>query len=243
MFILVLIGFPVVVAILLDFSIFKFATGQVDSWIMFWGSYLGAIIGASAVYFVAQLQIKKQHEQQIEAIRIENKHSISREIEQFLITTRLNKFEEAIKTCEKISDITLNLSNDFVEYVTLTDIINNEESPAREEEFKQKVYEIKRKHREYHALIILNVTELEILSNYSSDIKDNCISITTSLSNMWSEAKNCYFSKEGYKNYLKPNEKSLLKDFDFLISTLVQLIKVLNNNISLELTNIEQRIL
>lgn len=241
-FILVLIGFPVIVAIFLDFSIFEFATGQVDSWIMFWGSYLGAIIGASAVYFVAQLQIKKQHEQQLEAIRIENKHSISREMEQFLITTRLDKYEKTIRTCEKLLNVTMKLSNEFVEYVTYKDILNNKESPEREEELEQKVYEIKSKHREYHALMILNVTELEVLSNYSPEIKDTCADITLKLNDLWLEAKNCYLSKDGYKNYLFPNESFLLKDTEPLLNKLTHLIRLLNNKISIELIDIERRI-
>ena len=69
---------PVLLAKLLELNIFSFAMGKVDTWITFWGSYLGAIIGASVVYFVAQLQMKSQQELQIEAIKIENQNSTRR---------------------------------------------------------------------------------------------------------------------------------------------------------------------
>ncbi|QOS88754.1 hypothetical protein [Peribacillus sp. JNUCC41] len=243
LFFLLLIGFPIVLTLLLRLSIFRFAPGQVDSWIAFWGSYVGAIIGASVVYFVAKLQIGKQYEQQIKSIKLENEHSISREMEQFLITTRLGKYEKTIKVCEKLSNLTIELNNEFVKYVTYTDIINNKEDPDRENDFKEKIYAIRTKHSEFHALIILNTTELMTLSNYSPDIKDYCTKLTWKLNGLWAEAKGCYYSKDEYKNYLKPNEQYLLKDAEFILSTLLELIKELNNKINSELIKIEKKIL
>src|SRR5699024_12072679 len=50
----------------------QFISGPIESWIGFWGSYIGAIIGSAAVFIVAKHQIKKQHEQQINDIQAES---------------------------------------------------------------------------------------------------------------------------------------------------------------------------
>lgn len=239
---LIIIGFPVLLTIFLKLSAFQFAPGTVDSWIAFWGSYVGAIVGASVVYFVAQLQMKKQQELQIEAIKLENKHSTSREMEQFLITTKLDKYEKIIEVCERLSDITIKISNEFVSFVTYKDIINNKEDSQKENEYKEKVYEIKIKHHEYHSLLIQNTSKLGTLSNYSPDIVESCTKLTVKINNLWLEARECYLSKDGYKNYLKPNERYLLEDAEFIMDTLMYLIKDLNKKISNELIKIEKKI-
>lgn len=242
LFILLLIGFPIILALLLNVPVFKYASGQLDSWIMFWGSYIGAVIGASVVYFVARFQIQKQHDQQISSIKLESKHSISREMEHFLITTRLGKYEKIIKVCDSIGKIQTEISNDFVRYITYMDIINNKEDPDREKEFKDKIYEIKTKHYEYHSLILLNTTELRTLTNYSPDIKEDCGELSWKLNDLWLEARECYYSKNKYKQYFKPDERILLNNAELIIDIVSKLIEEMNIKISSELTEIERRI-
>lgn len=242
LFLLLLIGFPIMLVLLLNVPVFKFAAGQIDSWIMFWGSYIGAVIGASVVYFVARFQIQKQHEQQISSIKLENKHSISREMEHFLITTRLGKYEKTIEVCDRIGKLLNEISNDFVRYVTYMNIINNKEDPEREKEFKEKIYKIKTKHSEYHSLILLNTTELVTLSNYSPDIRADCDKLSWKLNDLWIEVKECYYSKDKYKQYFKPNERVLLNDSELITTIITNLMEEMNIKISSELTGIERKI-
>lgn len=70
-----ILGIPLALVFILQTDLFNFSIGEVDSWITFWGSYIGAIIGASVVYFVARIQIKSQYDQQSETLR---------EIEQYI---------------------------------------------------------------------------------------------------------------------------------------------------------------
>lgn len=116
MFFIVLIGIPILLVSLLDAEIFSYASGEVESWITFWGSYIGAIFGASAVYFVSRFQIKKQYEQQIKAIEIENTHSTKREMKQFYLTNKLNKIEEMQEILNNLNVITIDFNNELVEF-------------------------------------------------------------------------------------------------------------------------------
>lgn len=241
LFILVLVGFPVILTLSLNLPVFQFASGQVDSWIAFWGSYIGAIIGASAVYFVAKFQIQKQHEKQLSAIDIENKYNSKREMEQFLITTKLEKYEETIEVIERLSQLLMKMSNEFVEFVTYTDIINNREDPIKEEELKEKVYMIKSSHRNNHEAIMYNVTKLNILANYSSEIEKDCAVVITNFNNIWVEAKECYLSKNEYRKYVKPNDKLLLKHSKETLDLLTELIHYFNDKISNQLVEIERK--
>ncbi len=239
---LVVIGTPLILVYLLDKEIFSFASGQVDSWIMFWGSYTGAIIGASAVYFVARFQLQKQHEKQLKAIEVENKHNEKREMEQFLITTKLDKYEKTIEVCERLSNLLMKISNEFVMYVTYTDIINNQEDPSKEDELKEKIYIIENGHRSHHETITYNISKLNVLTNYSLEIEEECGAIIRNFYEIWDEAKKCYLSKEVYKKYLNPNEKFLLNRSEETLLTLTTLIHHFNDKISNKLVEIEKKI-
>ncbi|WP_156289436.1 hypothetical protein [Oceanobacillus salinisoli] len=220
--VLSLIGFPIVLTILMDFPIFNFASGQVDSWITFWGSYVGAIIGASVVYFVARLQINKQYEQQIRGIKLENEHSTKREMRQFLITNKLGKYEQLIEVCNQLADLNIEISNQFVRYVTFTDIVNNKESPEKEKELKDNIYELKSKHMEYYSILVLKIMRLITLLNYVPDLKQEGIDLQQLFTELWDEAKSCYLSKEKYKEYLNPDEKFLLSNSEIINKKLAQ---------------------
>lgn len=44
---IVILVIPLALVFMMEREIMAFTIGEVDSWIMFWGSYIGAIIGAS----------------------------------------------------------------------------------------------------------------------------------------------------------------------------------------------------
>ncbi|RBP85974.1 hypothetical protein DFO70_1366 [Cytobacillus firmus] len=130
--VVILLMAPIFIAKLLEINFFSFARGEVDTWIMFWGSYLGAIVGASVVYFVAQLQMKKQHELQIKAIKIENENSTRREMHHFYLTNKLEKIEEMQEHFNKLSSLVLQLNNDLLIFAIACEAIEKDIKSKRE---------------------------------------------------------------------------------------------------------------
>lgn len=108
-----IVVFMMIIVLLLPFfldslikkNVVRFDPGTVDSWINFWGSYVGAIIGASVVYFVAIVQIKKQDEQQMTEMELRGKYEIKREMKLFYMTTKMEKIEELIENVDELLTI------------------------------------------------------------------------------------------------------------------------------------------
>lgn len=74
---------PIIMALLLKLKVFSFAIGTTGAWIAYWGSYLGAIVGAFTVIAVTLIQIRKQGEHnknQIDAQRESMNEQISSQI-------------------------------------------------------------------------------------------------------------------------------------------------------------------
>lgn len=114
---LILIAFPFVLDMLIQNGVIAFAPGAIDSWIDFLGSYIGAIIGASVVYFVALMQVKKQNEQQMVLLELRSKYELQREMRFFYSTKLMEKVEEFIAAIDqmivhipKIYEAMLNIS-------------------------------------------------------------------------------------------------------------------------------------
>lgn len=55
-----LLGLPLTVSLSLKIPIFSTASGSVESWIGFWGSYLGNIVGLFGLYYATTKQINSQ---------------------------------------------------------------------------------------------------------------------------------------------------------------------------------------
>lgn len=87
---------PFILDSLIGHNILSFSPGGNDSWIGFWGSYIGAIIGASVVYFVAKIQIQKQDEQQMIELAIKGEHELRIDMRTFQATIHVDKIEEFI---------------------------------------------------------------------------------------------------------------------------------------------------
>ena len=102
----VIISAPYVMAILLPSEKFVFALGSVDSWIMFWGTYLVGIIGAGALIWVTNHQGKVQRKAQVEALRQEHERARERKMEQKYLSTQIEKIEEFYQVLIDYNDTT-----------------------------------------------------------------------------------------------------------------------------------------
>lgn len=71
----IILGIPGFLAISAKLSIFSFAPGKVDSWIGFWGSYLGGIVGMVAVIITTFFLIGNQNKHHFELLT-EQRNSI-----------------------------------------------------------------------------------------------------------------------------------------------------------------------
>lgn len=196
---------PVLLAKLLELNIFSFAMGEVDTWITFWGSYLGAIIGASVVYFVAQLQMKRQQELQIEAIKIENKNSTRREMHQYYLTNKLEKIEEMHKLFNELSSLSIKLNNNLLKFAISREAIDKD---IKSENYnfnpKEKIYQLRGELSDNHYEMSSIFTRLIVLSEYiHQGIKSEVLQLQDEFLKIFDDVKECYFSDEIYKKYLK----------------------------------------
>ena len=196
---------PVLLAKLLELNIFSFAMGKVDTWITFWGSYLGAIIGASTVYFVAQLQMKTQQELQIEAIKIENENSTRREMHQFYLTNKLEKIEEMHKLFNELSSLSIKLNNDLLTFAISKEAIDKDRK-SKNDNFnpKEKIDQLRGELRENHYEMSSIFVRLIVLSEYIHEgIKNEVLHLQDEFIKIFGEVKECYYSDEIYKKYLR----------------------------------------
>ena len=70
-----ILGIPGLLAFLAKLSVFAFAPGKVDTWIGFWGSYLGGIVGMIAVIITTFFLIGNQNKHHFELLT-EQRNSI-----------------------------------------------------------------------------------------------------------------------------------------------------------------------
>lgn len=217
---------PILLAKLLELNIFSFAMGKVDTWITFWGSYLGAIIGASVVYFVAQLQMKRQQEMQIEAIKIENENSTRREMHQFYLTNKLEKIEEMHKLFNELSSLSVKINNDLLKFTIYSEAIDKD-IKSQNDNFnpKEKIYQLRSELGEYHYEMSSIFVRLSVLSEYIHlEIKKEVLHLQDLFLKIYDEVRECYYSDEIYKKYLKGSgdELFILDDVKIFIRTLSQ---------------------
>lgn len=135
---------PLVLIILINIPFFKFAPGSTNTWIAFWGSYLGSLIGAATVYLVTSMQVKEQRKIQLESIKTENENAFNREMQQYYFQTQIDKIEEFYKGLEDLMDILMKSSNEFTNYITFTDILYGGEDEPTKYERKNFEEEIKK---------------------------------------------------------------------------------------------------
>lgn len=133
---LLLLVSPLFMAFLLKLPVFSFALGKVDAWIGFWGSYLGALIGAFTVYLVTYFQIQAQRSIQLESIRNEHENAAKREMDQFYFKNQIDKIEECYSLVSELIDTITKCSNDFTKYITYTHAIYGGQDTLTDEQRK-----------------------------------------------------------------------------------------------------------
>lgn len=185
-------------------------------WIPFWGSYLGAIIGALTVYIVTNMQIKEQREIQLKSIEQNNENAIDREMRKYYLQIQISKTEEANKIIEDLVDILMKISNDFTRYMVCSDILHGGRDRVTDEKKKELLEEIRTHRGELHNKIhIINGLNfrLDRLKLYFDDISLHVDSIGEKISNLIKIYKEESYKKEAYINYDPYGEKPPLQKY------------------------------
>ncbi|MGA3601747.1 hypothetical protein [Lysinibacillus agricola] len=244
MFFVVLIGIPILLVFLLHAEIFSYASGEVESWITFWGSYIGAIFGASAVYFVSRFQIKKQYEQQIKAIEIENTHSTKREMKQFYLTNKLEKIEEMQEILNNLYTITIDINNELVEFAVHKEALEKKIQSNRNVDFIEGIYKLRTNLQKNYFKATSELVRFSVLSEYVKDVNPSFSFIQYEFLELYDEVKECYYSDEMYKEYLiKPDEPYISENADRVFKKITYLREAfLQNELKTILNEIEEYI-
>ncbi|SIS43483.1 hypothetical protein [Salimicrobium flavidum] len=225
--ILALVLFPLIMSLLIKVPLFNFSSGTTDSWIGFWGSYLGALVGAGTVYMVTNIQIQEQRKIQLESIREEHYNALKREMKQYHFRNQIDKIEDFNETIEEFLDTLTKCSNDFTKYITYTHILYGEQDNYTKEEetkYKEEIKELKDElYNWIHRLNRLNF-RINRLSLYIEDTSSYTKSISSQLVEFVDELKSGYRDDYSFKKYLDFNQASLnhhLEQFMGLTSQLL----------------------
>lgn len=204
--IVLIVGVPIALSFLLEQIFVNLPIGDATTWITFAGNYIGAIIGASVVYFVARLQIQKQHEQQIEAIKLENIESTKRGMRNFHITNKLKKIEEMLIGTEHLMVVVKDLYNDLILFGVTMETLEKEEADDRELEFEQRIDILKDEYNDHYDKALTVIYKLRTLTNYVPTTMKYVSEIDQELEELFAEVKNCYRTKN-YKKYIAEEDK------------------------------------
>ena len=196
--------FPFILDVLIKNEIFTFSLGAVDTWIGFWGSYVGAIIGASVVYFVAKIQIKQQNEQQMTTIELRGKYEMQREMKFFYTTNLMNKIEEFIDATDELLDVILGIFSSMVSISYALSAKENSDDP----EIMNVIREKKFKCSEYIKRSEMLTKKVDQLANYVPELNEERIKIITLMQSLIDEYESI---EQHYDKYLIDNERDTEK--------------------------------
>jgi hypothetical protein len=219
---------PLIMSLLIKVPLFSFALGTVESWIGFWGSYLGALVGACTVYLVTNTQIQEQRKIQLDSIREEHDNALRREMKQYHFRNQIDKIEDFYETIEEFLDSLTKCSNDFTKYITYTHILyGGQDTYTKEQEtnYKEEIKELK--NELYNWVHILNRLNFKYsrLSLYIEGTSYYTKSISSQLDEFISELKAGYKDNYSFKKYLgNPNQPSLSLHLEEFLSMTSQLL-------------------
>jgi hypothetical protein len=204
---------PLIISLLLKIELFSFSEGNVESWIAFWGSYVGALIGAGTVYFVTNLQVKeqrklqilqmeKQKELQIESIKIEHDNALKREMKQFHFKNQIEKIEELQELLENTLITITQCSNDFTKYISCSYILNEDNLSDKDKEDLRKTCS-EYFSESYNWMVKLNKALLNItrISYYIEGHAPQVEKLAQQLSLFINEFRAGYADNDSYKKY------------------------------------------
>jgi gas vesicle protein len=195
---------PLIISLLLKVHIFSFSMGDVESWIAFWGSYVGALIGAATVYLVTNLQVKEQRELQLQAIKLEHNNSLQREMRQFHFINDIEKIEEFDDLLEETLDSISKCVNDFTKYITYSHILYGGVDKYTKDEKERFEEEIKKLHTEVYNWIhklTRSVMKMNRLSAYIQETTLPVGELHRKLEKFVTELREGYNDKYSFKKY------------------------------------------
>ncbi|WP_409251785.1 hypothetical protein V1502_16975 [Bacillus sp. SCS-153A] len=206
-----------VISLLLKLPFFSFSEGNVESWIAFWGSYVGALIGAITVYFVTNLQVREQRKLQLQAIKEEHENALKREMSQFHFKNEIEKIEEFDDTMEEIMDMITKSINDFTRYITYSHILYGGMDEYNKEEEVRLKEQIKELHTNIYIFIpSLNrlVLKMHRLSAYIDGTFPSVVEIQKKNDLFIQEIRKGYNNKFSFKDYPDFNSPPLNHYFE-----------------------------
>jgi gas vesicle protein len=206
---------PLIISLLLKVSYFSFASGDVESWIAFWGSYVGALIGAATVYLVTNIQVKEQRNIQLNAIKTEHENALQREMKQFHFKNEIEKIEELNDLLEDIIDSVTKCGNDFTKYITFAHILYGGQDEYTEDQEKIFKDDIKKLHFEaynwFHKLTKMEF-KMRRLSAYIEGTSQYVSSISEQLEEFSALIREGYKDKQSFKDYISAPNRPVLGD-------------------------------
>jgi gas vesicle protein len=217
---------PLIISLLLKASIFSFSRGDVESWIAFWGSYVGALIGAATVYFVTNLQVKEQREIQLQAIKTEHTNALEREMKQFHFKNEIEKIEEFDDLLEETLESIGKCVNEFTKYITFSHILygGNDEYTIEEEKLLKE--EIKKLHQNVYNWIHNLTRAVMKMNRLSAYIKETTLPVgemQTKLNELITELREGYKDKYSFKKYPNFDAPPLLHHLEEFSQIIYQL--------------------
>lgn len=195
---------PLIMSLLLKAPVFSFADGNVESWISFWGSYVGALIGAATVYIVTNLQVKEQRKIQLQAIKEEHENALKREMKQFHFKNEIEKIEEFYDLLEDTLDAVSKCVNDFTKYITYSHILyggQDEFTVEQEKEFKEQNRGLHSESFNWIHKLTKITLKMDRLSAYIEDTTLPAGEISVQIEKLTAELRSGYKDKHSYKNY------------------------------------------
>lgn len=231
---------PILLAFLLDFEIFNFAKGSTDSWITFWGSYVGALIGAAIVYLVTKIQVSEQRTIQLDTIRKEHDNALEREMKQYHFRNQLEKIHELYDILDDIVISSIKCSNEFTKYLVYNEALyngNDKLSNEQEIEFKNKARKNYQNVYSWIHKFSLDALKVKRLSLYIEDADVFADNINELLNTFTSELKEGYKNKKSYEKYFAEGGNRVEIDSHMALITMIALFtsdvldKKLNNKI------------
>lgn len=104
---------PLIVTLLLEFPLFSLARGEVGSWIGFWGSYLGNIIGLIGLSYATYFQIQYQQKLMLDEIHSQNELEKKR----IYVEIILNKLNDYLLCLNQLDNSIAKFHKVFSEHV------------------------------------------------------------------------------------------------------------------------------
>lgn len=237
-----LIFLPFSIAFFMEVEILYFASGNIDSWILFWGSYVGAIIGSLVVYIVANFQLKKQHEQQISDVKNESILLYHRDIDGYFLKNKLDKLDSMFELTNQLLYKLEEVHSFFQEFCELLYLNDKEELKhiypnITEEVYWDKINILKENTQNNHSQVHSIYRKLRTSASYVPEMSDNLNKIDTELMN-FSREINFMLNHNEYKQYMdKTKDSQVIFNTPSLLVLFQMLPNFIKHGLQKELSN------